>query len=224
MKWLIPKGPGSGWTDGVGPQARGCDLEPDGSLYANAMGLMKAFSALKAGLTRLLQLLVLLLVLVFVLPFVPIMVGALGVMWVWKRVQSWRYRRGFEARFRPDGKKVVFVYSDSPHWQSRIESEVLPKISDQAVVLNWSERSTTKWRQRPLEVRIFKHWGGSREFNPLAIVFQEDGSVEVIRFWQAYRDYKHGKSRLLQKKEQELFDALGVPMAERPEEGAISTG
>lgn len=91
------------------------------------------------------------------------------------------------------------------------------------VVLNWSERSTKKWKEKPLEVRIFRHWGGEREFNPLAIVLPEEGPVQVIRFWQAYKDYKHGKPRLLKQKEQDLFDALGVPEEERPTVPALET-
>jgi hypothetical protein len=54
-------------------------------------------------------------------------------------------------------------------------------------------------------------WAGDHEFNPLAIVIPADGSVRVIRFWQAFRDYKHGKHRTLRAAEAELGAALGVP-------------
>ena len=53
---------------------------------------------------------------------------------------------------------------------------------------------------------------GDREFNPLAIVFPERGLVQVIRFWQAFRDYKHGKERALRAAEAELAAAVGVPL------------
>lgn len=168
-------------------------------------------------MTWLLRLLLLLVVFVVLLPLLPILLVGGALARLWRTYDGWRCRRGFEMRFRPEGKKAVLVYSDSPHWKERFESELLPKIRNQVVVLNWSERSSDFWSARPLEVRIFKHWGGTREFNPLAIVFPEGGSVEVIRFWQAYKDYKHGKPRLLKVQEQRLFDALGVPTKERPE-------
>jgi hypothetical protein len=181
------------------------------------MASTKVFTALTNGMTWLLRFAVFLLALLVFLPLLPILMLGFAIAWIRGQADTWRYRRGFDARFRPKGKKAVFVYSDSPHWKERIESKVLPMISDQAVVLNWSERSTLRWKQRPLDVRIFEHWGGSLEFNPVAIVLPAEGPVEVIRFWQAYKDYRHGNPRLLREKEQELFDALGIPLEERPE-------
>ena len=40
----------------------------------------------------------------------------------------------------------------------------------------------------------------------------ERGPVQVIRFWQAFRDYKHGKERALRAAEAELAEAVGVPL------------
>ena len=101
------------------------------------------------------------------------------------------------------------------------------------MILNWSERAT--WAQRyPLEQRIFRRYGGEREFNPLAIIFKPrrplatlrawlgaigrlDGlrmfapnsrDTAVVRFFQAFRDHKHGKEGLLRTKEAEMFEAL----------------
>lgn len=72
------------------------------------------------------------------------------------------------------------------------------------MVLDWSERSSPEWQRRPLEVRIFEFWGGAREFNPMAILFPPHGPVETIRFWDAYRRFKHGDPRLLEATEAEL--------------------
>ncbi len=55
-------------------------------------------------------------------------------------------------------------------------------------------------------------WGGDREFNPLAIVIPERGPVQVIRFWQAFRDHKHGRDRALRVAEAELAAAVGVTL------------
>jgi hypothetical protein len=39
----------------------------------------------------------------------------------------------------PAGKRVLFVYSNSPVWQSYIEDDILPRLPQGSVVLNWSE-------------------------------------------------------------------------------------
>ena len=115
--------------------------------------------------------------------------------------------RRFRRQHVPAGRFLVFVYSDSPNWKEYIETRILPRIGAHAVLLNWSRRS--EWRSRkPFEVKIFERWGGQREFNPLAIVIPPKGRVEVIRFWQAFRDAKHGKRSLLEKQEERLFGAV----------------
>jgi len=44
------------------------------------------------------------------------------------------------------------------------------------------------------------------------IVIPKRGSVQVIRFWQAFRDYKHGRDRVLRSAEAELEAAVGVSL------------
>ena len=68
----------------------------------------------------------------------------------------------------PAGKRVLFVYSNSPVWQSYIENNILPRLPHGSVVLNWSERR--RWRWWSLSAAVFHFFGGSREFNPLAVV------------------------------------------------------
>jgi hypothetical protein len=122
-----------------------------------------------------------------------------------------RLQRAFHARWGTSGKRMLLVYSSSPHWQGYIEEHWLPQLGGVAVVLNWSERA--RWpEQHPLEAEIFRMWGGNREFNPLAIVIPERGPVQVIRFWQAFRDYKHGRNRALRAAESELAAAVGVTL------------
>ncbi|HEY9014307.1 MAG TPA: hypothetical protein VIM84_04525 [Gemmatimonadales bacterium] len=106
---------------------------------------------------------------------------------------------------------MLLVYSNSTHWQAYIEEHWLPAIGEVAVVLNWSDRA--RWpEQHPLEAEIFRMWGGDREFNPLDVVIRERGPVQVIRFWQAFRDYKHGNDRALRAAESELGTAVGVTL------------
>jgi hypothetical protein len=117
-----------------------------------------------------------------------------------------RFRRTWQVQ----GKDLLLVYSNGPHWQRYVEQPWLPRWGHRAVVLNWSERRTWK-RRAPAEVALFRTFAGSREFNPLGIVVPPTGiRVKVVRFWLAFRDYKHGNDRLLKHAEAELDRCLGA--------------
>jgi hypothetical protein len=109
----------------------------------------------------------------------------------------------------PAGKRVLFVYSNSPVWQSYIEDNILPKLPQGSVVLNWSERR--RWHSWSLSAVVFHCFGGSREFNPLAIVVRPLRWVRVFRFWRAFRDAKHGNPNALRLLETQFFSYLGLP-------------
>ena len=143
---------------------------------------------------------------------IPILVLALPFLaagaWLDRRKRR-RLQREFQNRWGAQGKRLLLVYSNSPNWQAYVEENWLPQLDPIAVVLNWSERST--WATRhPFEANIFRMWAGDQEFNPLAVIIPADGAVRVIRFWQAFRDYKHGKDRTLRAAEAELEAALGI--------------
>jgi hypothetical protein len=70
----------------------------------------------------------------------------------WLKYRFWR-RHGRAGRF------VLFVYSDSPNWKAYVESNLLPRVEEHAVTLNWSRRR--EWeRTHPLEARVFRRWAG----------------------------------------------------------------
>ncbi len=148
------------------------------------------------------------------LAVLPLLVLAAPFLAVGAWLKRWRKRRlqrRFHARWGAEGKRLLLVYSNSPHWQAYIEERWLPRIGPLAVVMNWSERS--RWSDRhPVEADIFRMWAGDREFNPLAIVMPAQGRVQVIRFWKAFRDYKHGRDRGLRAAEAQLEDAVGVSL------------
>jgi hypothetical protein len=134
---------------------------------------------------------------VLLLPFV------LAGSWLWGRWLQARYR----AKWSKQGKPILFVYSNSPNWQRYIEEHWLPQLRSHAVVLNWSERKA--WpRQRPFEARVFDYFAESEEFNPIALYFPRQGQMRTVRFWQAFRDFKHGREQKLKEAERELFDIL----------------
>lgn len=116
---------------------------------------------------------------------------------------------------------MLFVYSDSPNWKEYIESNILPKISSHSIIINWSERDNWNWTRKPLELKIFKEWSGiqkyffkdkkkwdGREFNPIAITFIPWWKRKVFRFWQPFKDFKHGKEKTLKDLESKLFRIL----------------
>jgi len=179
---------------------------------------------LKRILTKTAQAILLVVVILVAIPLLPVILLVALAAGLWRRFDEWRLRRRFAAVFGEEGKEMVFVYSNSPHWKERMEQVILPRVEKKAVVLNWSERSTEAWRRRPLAVRVFELWGGGREFNPMAVVFPTGRRTKTIRFWQAYRDFRHGKSKLLKDTEAELFDAIGLPDEERPEVPVIHVG
>ena len=97
---------------------------------------------------------------------------------------------------------TLLVYSDSPIWRVYVEQRILPRVTGRAVVLNWSQRA--KWRHS-LARMAFAHFGGSREFNPLAVVFRPFGRTRTFRFWRLFRDFKHGNPAALDQVEREFF-------------------
>jgi hypothetical protein len=107
------------------------------------------------------------------------------------------------------GRDLLIVYSESPHWQSYVEREWLPRFGHRAVVLNWSRRR--QWSRWAPEVQLFRAFSGWREFNPAVIVVPRRwGGPTIIRFWRAFRDAKHGNDRALQHAEHQLTTAVAA--------------
>ena len=166
------------------------------------------------------------------LPLFVVLSPVVLLMTIW---EDWRGNRQFRKFRRKHGprKLGLLVYSNSPNWQSYIEQRWLHEYESQFVVLNWSERAT--WNKRaPFEAALFRRYAGTTDFNPAAIIFINQGTfatfrawvrairdldplgmlapssqrVRVIRFWKAFRDYKHGKPHALHRAEAELAEIV----------------
>jgi len=88
---------------------------------------------------------------------------------MWEDYRVGAFRRAFAKRW--PGRKGILIYSNSPNWQNYVETRWLPRLREQMVVLNWSERAT--WRDKwKFEAAIFRRYASDREFNPMAIVFK----------------------------------------------------
>ena len=109
-------------------------------------------------------------------------------------------------------KFVLFIYSDSPNWKSYIEQNILPQVKEHAIILNWSERS--QWDTSSWVIQAFHHWGGRREFNPIAIVYSSLVDVRVFRFFKAFHELKRGKTGILEKVESELVQFVNAKVKE----------
>jgi hypothetical protein len=96
----------------------------------------------------------------------------------------------FRREFSAVGKDLLLVYSSSPHWQDRIETQWMTRWKSRSVILN---RSDPEWQKKP-GANLWRRVAGSKEHTPIAIVVPASGKIEVVRFFLAFRDYKHGKT------------------------------
>ena len=82
------------------------------------------------------------------------------------------------------GIRLVYVYSNSPHWQGYIEKEILPRLPDGQIVMNWSERQ--RWKYFSLASVVF-HKGDRGHVSTFNIVpissicFRKFLSVAALR-------------------------------------------
>jgi hypothetical protein len=137
--------------------------------------------------------------LLVLLPIVLLVLAAYGIAALLLHLALW-------VVWVPSGRRVLFVYSNSPVWQAYIEENILPRLPRRSVVLNWSERR--KWSRWTLGYWAFRFFGGRREFNPLAVVVRPLRWTSVFRFWKAFRDFKHGRRESLTRIENEFFKAV----------------
>ena len=107
----------------------------------------------------------------------------------------------------PRGKDILLVYSESPIWKAYMVEKVMPLVQDRAEVLNWSERK--QWPRWSLAVRLFDSYSGSKNFNPMVILFRPWGKARQFRFFQAFKEFKHGDPTQLEGMRTDLAAACG---------------
>jgi len=103
------------------------------------------------------------------------------------------------------GRYALVVYSNSPIWREYFETNILPAIGTRGVVLNWSDRK--RWRYS-LPVVLFRFFAGTRDVNPLAIVFEPAAWPRRFRFYRAFRAFKHGRHEDVEKIRTDFFTLL----------------
>ena len=68
----------------------------------------------------------------------------------------------FRASHRLDGRDVLIVYTDSPHWKDYIESKWLPRWGHRAVVLDRSQ----PWTEDAVEAGSGARWPEASSTRP----------------------------------------------------------
>lgn len=138
---------------------------------------------------------------VIVIVLIPILVIAALIYYSWSLALSF----AIWIVWGLQGRHILFVHSDSPIWSGYIEQEILPYIKVTAVTLNWSERK--HWKNS-LATLAFKLYGESQNFNPMAIVFRSFRFHKEFRFYEAFKDFKHGKAENLEKIRLDFFKSI----------------
>jgi hypothetical protein len=113
----------------------------------------------------------------------------------------------------PRRRYALVVYSNSPNWQPYFETQVIQRLGNRGVVLNWSDRK--RWKPT-LPVIAFRMFAGNRNFNPIAIVFEPLRWPRSFRFYEAFKAFKRGRTAEVEELRQKLFelvDALAPPTA-----------
>lgn len=136
----------------------------------------------------------------------PVIIGVAIAVAVFVEVGRRLYRRLTALRFlrAHRGRDLLIVYTDSPHWKEHIETKWLARWPDRTVAFNRSR----PWSGRQPEAALWRIVAGIAEHTPLAVLVLPGGKVRVIRFFQAFRDFKHGKEGKLRAAEHELEIAL----------------
>jgi hypothetical protein len=110
----------------------------------------------------------------------------------------------------PRGKDMLVVYSRSPHWMEYFELGLIPQVEHRAQIINWSDRA--KWSTLDLRTLVFRAFAGNRSFNPIVILFRPLRWPEQFRFFEPFRDHKHGKDQPLRELEEKLEQRLGASL------------
>ena len=84
-----------------------------------------------------------------------------------------------------------------------MEVEIYPLVAERAVVLSWSARST--WAKWSFAVRVFRGFGGERNFNPMVVLFRRFHCARIFRFLPAFQECKHGRRANIEQLRRDLM-------------------
>ena len=123
----------------------------------------------------------------------------------WKKRQTFREVR---ETWLPQGKRVLFFYSNRAIWKSYFEERFIPRLQDQAIIWNWSERESLGWNEDLLEARVLRLLVGRRAFCPCAILFSPTQPARLFFFADAYIRSLKSRKPDFPEQERAFFTAL----------------
>jgi len=102
--------------------------------------------------------------------------------------------------------RVILVYSDSPKWKAQIETQIVPDLPENTLILNISKPGLG--HSANFDYHQYKYWAGSREYCPMVIIRRPFRKPLLFRFYKAFRKSSGGDSTELQALIQNLHSAL----------------
>jgi len=66
------------------------------------------------------------------------------------------------------------------------------------------------WGKQSLSIFVFRHFGGSRNFNPIGIVIRPFQPAKTYRFYQTFKKFKHGNPTEVEEIKNSLFRDLKI--------------
>jgi len=102
--------------------------------------------------------------------------------------------------------RVILVYSDSPKWKAQIETQIIPGLPENTLILNLSKPGLGL--SANFDYRQYTYWAGRREYCPMVILRRPLRKPLLFRFYKAFRKSSGGDSTELQVLIQSLHSAL----------------
>ena len=93
---------------------------------------------------------------------------------------------------------ILFVYSDSAKWKEFAETNIIPHLPPNAMVINRS----SPWSKQSSAGKAYLHFGGTHEHCPLGVVIEPWKPAKRFRFFRPFMAARQGdESALLELKE-----------------------
>ncbi len=105
------------------------------------------------------------------------------------------------------GKVAILVTSDSLHWRDYIEENWIPRLSNNVVVLNWSER--INWPGTIYTKIFYKFVGTEENYCPSVVLLRGLKYPLIFRYYYAFRDARHGNDTARTSLEARMFKEFG---------------
>ena len=127
--------------------------------------------------------------------------------WVRTHVQRRALMTRIERELVANGIRCIVVTSNSPNWDDYIRTNWINIFGDRAKILNWSDR---KGWNSTLEAELFRNFAffGGRNFNPCVMVLRGRQKPGIYRFYYAFQQAKHGRTRYRDDLEKRMFEEI----------------